>query len=151
MKPYQINEGTFSLPDDIGGQDSTLNIFRHSSDNTVLMVARGTVPAGRSFEEELESQWEQLWARVERLHSTPKTRVLLPCSPRFDAWQTDCHFRQTAHVQYQRQLAVHLRDKGQMLIFTYTARDPFTKVQNQYWLQLCETLCLAKPTEVAHA
>ncbi|MEW7315105.1 DcrB-related protein [Buttiauxella gaviniae] len=150
MKPYQINEGTFSLPDDIGGQDSTLNIFRHSTDNTVLMVARGAIPAGRSFEDELESQWAQLWARVERVQSTPKTRVLLPCSPGVDAWQTDCHFRQGGHIQYQRQLALHLPHKSQMLIFTHTSQIPFTQVQNQYWQRLCETLCLAKRAEAAH-
>ena len=150
MKPYQINEGTFVLPDDRAGQDSTLNIFRHSADNTVLMVSRGAVPVARTFEEELEYQWAQLREKVTLLDGEQQTHILLPRSPGADARQTDCHFRRGAHIQYQRQLAVHLPASGQMLIFTHTAQAPFTAVQDQYWQQLCQTLCLVKPAGVAH-
>lgn len=149
MKPYQIDEGTFVLPDDRAGQDRSLNIFRHSADSTVLMVSRGAIPEKFTFEEELENQWAQLLAVVDMQHCEPGTRVQLPRSPGFDARQTDCHFRRGANTQYQRQLAIHLPASRQMLIFTHTSLHPFTAANNQYWQQLRETVCLMRPSEAA--
>ncbi|RJT33423.1 DUF1795 domain-containing protein, partial [Rahnella woolbedingensis] len=83
-------------------------------------------PKGRTFEEELDYQWSLLIDNVELIRSESRQVRHLSRSPGYVALETECDFKRGAHVQYQRQLAIHLPERHQMLIFTSTALAPFS-------------------------
>lgn len=145
MSLYHINECRFPLPDSDNWQDCTLNIFRNNEDNSSLIVSRGFIPKGRTFEEELDHQWSLLLDTVELKRSETRKIRVLPMSRSYVALETECDFKRGAHIHFQRQLAIHLPERHQMLIFTSTALAPFSAEQDLYWQKLCQSLCLTQP------
>ncbi len=144
MNLYHMDECRFPLPDNDNWQDCSLNIFRSKNDSSSLIVSRGIIPKERTFEEELDYQWSLLLGQIELLHSEPRLPRPLTQSPGYQAFETNCCFRRGKHTQFQRQLAIHLSERGKMLIFTQTALQPFSDEQDLYWQKLCQSLCLTQ-------
>ncbi|QLK63642.1 DUF1795 domain-containing protein (plasmid) [Enterobacteriaceae bacterium Kacie_13] len=142
MSLYHIDECRFPLPDNGNWLDCSLNIFRSINDASSLIVSRGIIPPERTFEEELDHQWSLLLGQIELLYSKPRRPRTLTQSPGYAALETDCCFRRGKHIQHQRQLAIHLPEREQMLIFTQTALQPFSDDQDSYWQKLCQSLSL---------
>lgn len=139
MMDYRIQEGTLPFP---GKEwvDSSMNIIKHPGTHTSLIVARGKIPAGRTFKEELELQWQQLAPLVEQLKSEPPQLVRLTQAPAVYAVETISQFTRAENTHYQRQLAIELPKGKSMLILTYTAMQPFSVEEDQYWQQVKNTL-----------
>ena len=142
MSLYHCEECSFPLPDNDNWQDCSLNIFRSKNDSSSVIVSRGVIAKERTFGEELDYQWSLLLGQIELLHSDPRRPRTLTQSPGYDALETNCYFRRGKHIQYQRQLAIHVPEREQMLIFTQTALQPFSDEQDLYWQKLCQSLCL---------
>ncbi|AJJ72182.1 MULTISPECIES: DcrB-related protein [Yersinia pseudotuberculosis complex] len=143
MKDYRIQEGVFPFPGK-DWVDSSMNIIKHPKTHTSLIVTRGKIPASRTFREELDFQWQQLAPLVEQLQSDPPQRVALRQAPDAHAVETLSQFIRADNTHYQRQLAIELSDPHSMLILTYTAMQPFSTEEDQYWQQVKNTLMLTE-------
>lgn len=139
MMDYRIQEATFPFPGE-EWVDSSMNIIKHPKTHTSLIVARGKIPADRTFKEELEFQWQQLSPLVEQLKSEPSQLVRLTQAPTVYAVETISQFIRAENTHHQRQLAIELPDGKNMLILTYTAMQPFSVEEDQYWQQVKNTL-----------
>jgi hypothetical protein len=138
---YTLQEGSFSLfaaP----WQDSTMNILRDEESGLSLVITRGTISEKGDLEQEFHRQWDLLRPQMGKITQSEFMRVLVGVDFGLKAIEVETAFERNGQNLWQRQLAVQLPDKPQLLLFTLSAQRPFSEEDGQRWSAFKHTLVL---------
>lgn len=138
---YTLQEGSFSLfaaP----WQDSTMNILRDKESGLSLVITRGEIPENSDVEQEFHRQWELLRPQMGEIKQGEFTRILVGADHGLRAIEVDTAFQRNGQHLWQRQLAVQLPEKSQLLLFTLSAQRPFHEEDDSRWSAFKHTLVL---------
>lgn len=138
---YTLQEGSFSLFS-APWQDSTMNILRDEESGLSLVITRGVIPENSDVELEFHRQWELLRPQMGDIKQSEFTRVLVGADQSLKAVEVDTAFERNGQNLWQRQLAVQVPEKPQLLLFTLSAQRPFSEEDDSRWSAFKHTLVL---------
>ncbi|ADX45821.1 DUF1795 domain-containing protein [Paracidovorax avenae] len=136
---YQMQEGSFELPD--GLQDNSMHMFMtgNSGLDMSLIATRERLEAGESFGAYMERQFKSVAMQVkdfkmgERLGDTAIPAKGLAS---LEYAQT---FRQNGQTVHQRQRTWLLADQCTVLVLTAASMAPLTEAQKTRWRAICDS------------
>lgn len=142
---YTFNEGQIAL---FPGQwvDASTHILRDTDSGLSVVITRGPVPEDSDFEKEFHRQWDGMRPQMTSLQQGEFTRVSVGPDNLTRGVEVESHFARNGVDLWQKQLAVPVTDKPQMLLFTFSALRPFSEQDEQHWSQLKASITFT-PTE----
>lgn len=140
MTIYQMNDGRFVIKGE-GWSDRTMHIIKNAHRSASLVVTRGRVPNGRTFDEELVSEYARLASQIAYFNQTEPVSVTLPHLPGCPAREISATYRHHGIVCHQRQVAVLLPGK-RIVIVTYAMQRAFGLEDEIFWQRVKATLDL---------
>lgn len=130
---YQINEGSFSVPD--GMQDNSINLLMadQSGLGFNVVVTRSRLEAGETFEQLVDRQLQMLGQQFSKTEISDRRGQKDPLSGELMAVEYAVQFKQDGVMVYQRQIGYLLGNTGKVVVMTAAAQAPLTDVQLAQW------------------
>lgn len=140
MTIYQMNDGRFVLKGE-GWSDRTMHVIKNAHRSASLVVTRGRVSNGRTFDEELAAEYAMLATKIAHFDQTEPVSTTLPHLPGCPARETSALFPHQDGVCHQRQVAV-LLPGNRIVIVTCVMQRAFSLEDEIFWQRVKETLDL---------
>jgi len=140
MTIYQMNDGRFVLKGE-GWSDRTMHVIKNGRSAASLVVTRGRVPNGRTFDEELAAEYAMLATQIAHFDQTQPVSVTLPHLPGCPARETCATYPRQDVVCHQRQVAV-LLPGSRIVIVTCVMQRAFGLEDEIFWQRVKATLDL---------
>ncbi|CAN7169635.1 DcrB-related protein [Acidovorax sp. Leaf78] len=130
---YQINEGSFSVPD--GMQDNSINVLLagHSGLGFSVVVTRSRLEPGETFEQLVNRQLQLLGQQFSMAEFTDRSDHKDPASGQLRAIEYAVQFKQDGVMVYQRQVGYLLGNTGNVVVMTAAAQAPLSDAQLTQW------------------
>ncbi|CAN7450805.1 DcrB-related protein [Acidovorax sp. LjRoot117] len=130
---YQINEGSFSVPD--GMQDNSINVLLagHSGLGFSVVVTRSRLEPGETFEQLVNRQLQLLGQQFSMAEFTDRSEHKDSASGQLRAIEYAVQFKQDGVMVYQRQVGYLLGNTGNVVVMTAAAQAPLSDAQLTQW------------------
>ena len=140
---YQINEGSFNVPD--GMQDNSINLLLadQSGMGFNVVVTRSRLEPGETFEQLVDRQLQVLGQQFSKTEISDRRGQKDPLSGELRAVEYAVQFKQDGVMVYQRQIGYLLGDTGKVVVLTAAAQAPLTDAQLVQWRAIYSSF---KPT-----
>lgn len=133
---YQINEGSFNLPD--GMQDNSINVLLadQSGLGFNVVVTRSRLEPGETFEQLVDRQLQMLGQQFSKTEISDRRGHKDPSTGALRAVEYAVQFKQDGLMVYQRQIGYLLGDTGRVVVLTAAAQSPLTDDQLMQWREI---------------
>lgn len=130
---YQINEGSFSVPDGI--QDNSINLLLagQSGLGFNVVVTRARLEPGEKFEQLVNRQLQMLGQQFSMTEVSDRSVQKDPASGELRAIEYAVQFKQDGVMVYQRQVGYLLGSTGNVVVMTAAAQAPLSDTQLAQW------------------
>ena len=134
---YQINEGTFVIPEQTQDRSVNMLVLNHGPGGLTLVVTRDVVQEGEQLDAFLNRQLRTLSSQVKHFKQQELASVSVGVA-QLPGVQVATSFKQNNASIYQLQTAIAL-GAGAVLVLTLSCSSPLTAEQAAYARQLLDS------------
>lgn len=128
---YLLNEGSLALPGD-SFFDGSINILRFDKLGTSLVITRGKLQDGETFEKNFESQLKKLESQMKEVRTQGRANVQIGKKSDIHAIEVRSQYKDGNHRVYQIQLVWEL--PGELVMaMSYIKASPLGEVEAKHW------------------
>ena len=128
---YLLNEGAVALPSD-SFFDGSINIIRFDKLGTSLIITRGKLQEGETFEEHFEGQFRKLESQMKEVRTQGRANVQIGKKSDIQAIEVRTQYKDGKNRVYQCQLVWEM--PGELVMaMSYVKTSPLGEAEAQHW------------------